>query len=339
MPSFGALAGLLLLCRAAAGAFADCDGPGELKPGSYSTVDFHSLTWNGAMFYALVPRGAGPLPLIIFMHGSTGQFGMYAHTPGAANNTSAGPGAGPLDIYASHGFVVLFPFVKSPEKDKSPFTTNTDGEYILKALELAKAAQSDASSPLKGAIDLTNVVSAGHSMGATCSIMAGKRSAAGVLRAVVTQHPGICGPFGPPPWPATWSESDLTALNAKTPLLFTTASNDGAFWPAPYTAKHELGCFTGSKVSGPAAFAQFSAEACAEDHASGQWPDAGHNCPFKPSVETPWVLRFAKLYAQLGGRADSRCHELIWGSGESSLRSSSALEHSVIVPPAVEVLV
>lgn len=338
MRSCAFLAALLLLfgLETAEATFDDCDGASELKPGAYSNVSFHSLAWAGAQFYALVPQSAGPLPLIVFMHGSTGQFEMYARSPGTGNNSAD---AGPLDIYASHGFVLLFPFVKDPEKDKSPLTTNTDGEYILKAIEFAKAAQSDSSSPLKGAIDLHNIISAGHSMGGTCSIMAGRRSDAGVLKAVVTQHPGICGPFGPPPWPATWMESDLAALSEKTPLLFTTATNDGAFWPKPYTAEHELGCFTNSKVHGPAAFAQFSAGACAEDHASSPFTDEGHNCPFKPSVETPWVLRFAKLYAQLGGRADSRCHELIWGSSEGSLRSSHSVEHSVIVAPTPEVLV
>ena len=66
--------------------------------------------------------------------------------------------------------------------------------------------------------------------------------------------------------------------NSKSPMLFTTATNDGAFWPAPHTAEHELGCFNKarageqsipprsfSKLSGPVAFVQVAAKACAED--------------------------------------------------------------------------
>jgi len=61
---------------------------------------------------------------------------------------------------------------------------------------------------------MENLVIAGHSMGATCSIMASSQAPKdGVkldnLKLVITQHPGICGPFGPPPWPSTWMESDL----------------------------------------------------------------------------------------------------------------------------------
>lgn len=324
----------LFLVAANATKWSDCDGPSEDKLGPYTSLDFHQLTWDGTIFKVLMPHTTnGPWPLAIFMHGSTGQFEMYAAPVDIAKNLSAG--LKPLNLYASHGFAVIFPYVKSPDEDKSPFTTNTDGEFIIKALEFARVAQSDNGSPLKGAVDLQNVVSIGHSMGGTCSIMAGKRLPAGDLKGVVTQHPGICGPFGPPPWPATWMESDLAEVSRKTPILFTTATNDGAFWPAPATAKHELGCFQGAQVKGPAAFAQFSEKACAEDSKSLPWTDAGHNCPFKPDVESPWVLRFLKLYAQLGGDSNSRCHSMLWGSDSDSLRNSSMVEHAVVVVPAV----
>jgi len=36
---------------------------------------------------------------------------------------------------------------------------------------------------------------------------------------------------------------DLAEVMGKNPVLFTTATNDGAFWPAPYTAKFEHGCY------------------------------------------------------------------------------------------------
>ena len=37
--------------------------------------------------------------------------------------------------------------------------------------------------------------------------------------------------------------ADLAEVMEKNPVLFTTATNDGAFWPAPYTAKFEKGCY------------------------------------------------------------------------------------------------
>merc|ERR1719361_126280 len=101
-------------------------------------------------------------------------------------------------------------------------------------------------------------------MGATCSIAAAATLPAGTLEVQITQHPGICGPFSPPPLPSTWMPSDLLNANHKHPILFTTATNDGAFWPAPYTAEHEMGCFNKSDLPGPAAFAQFNADVCNE---------------------------------------------------------------------------
>jgi dienelactone hydrolase len=222
-----------------------------------------------------------------FMHGSTGQWEMYNDN---------------LNHFASHGFAVLFPFIKSPQKDKNPLTTNTDGKYLLKAIEFARAANADPTSPLYGIVDMDNIVIAGHSMGATCSIMASKTLPKGV-KASIAQHPGICGPFGPPPSPDTWLKKDLNTLTANLPMLFTTATNDGAFWPAPQTAKHEYGCFeAGVNENAQAAFVQFSADACKEDDDRKPFPDGGHNCPLKKidagRPEMWWVLTMLKLYGQ-----------------------------------------
>ena len=240
-----------------------------------------------------------------------------------------------LHVYASHGFVVLFPYIKSPNGDKNPLTTNTNGEYLLHAIDYARAVATNASydSPLLGRIDTENMVVAGHSMGATCSIMAGKRLPEGSVKLVVTQHPGICGPFGPPPWPATWLKSDLEAVQKKFPVVFTTATNDGAFWPAPYTASHELGCFSGGAVNAaphPASFVQFSEKACAEDGAHKPFTDAGHNCPFKTDIETPWVLAALKLYAHLDGQKDSACWTSLYGNATSSLSNSPNVEKTLL---------
>lgn len=271
------------------------------------------------MYYGALPSNGtgGPYPLVVFMHGSTGQWEMYEEN---------------MLHYATHGFVVVFPFIKSPEGDKNPLTTNTNGEYIIKGVNMAKAEHSDPKSPLYGLVDVNNVAVAGHSMGATCSIMAGVRLPAGTAKVLITQHPGICGPFGPPPWPATWLKSDLGKANQKLPILFTTATNDGAFWPAPHTAEHELGCFKGG-FNGSAAFVQFSQAACTEDHKHSPFTDSGHNCPFKADVETPWVTRMLKLYLQQGGSPQSKCYDAIWGTSIGSLRNSSTVELSSIHPP------
>merc|ERR1711924_583107 len=130
--------------------------------------------------------------------------------------------------YASHGFVVVFPYIHSPAIDRLPITTNTNGEFILHGIEYAKAQTANASSPLHGRIDMSSIVVAGHSMGATCSIVAGTRLVGSdivdqsAIKVVITQHPGICGPFGPPPWPSTWLKSDLLKVAANFPMLFTT---------------------------------------------------------------------------------------------------------------------
>jgi len=158
----------------------------------------NSTSAEGHPIYGWIPpkdSADRKFPLIGFMHGSTGQWGMYRDN---------------LLHYASHGAVIVFPFVKSPEKDKNPFTTNTDGSILMQSIEYAKLANKDPMSPLFGMIDEDNIVIAGHSMGATDSIMASYKM--DPVKLTVTQHPGICGPFGPPPSPNTWMPSMLAEV-------------------------------------------------------------------------------------------------------------------------------
>merc|ERR1712083_655395 len=153
---------------------------------------------------------------------------------------------------------------------------------------------------------------------------------------------------GPPPCLGpgflcnTWMPKDLEAVTAKMPFLLTTATNDGAFWPAPKTAEHELGCFhkstDDSQSKDSTAFAQFSAAACADDGKGGRydrkWSDGGHDCPMNhESVETQWVLATAKLYAHVGGSASSKCYEMLWGEGADSLQKALTVEKVVVNPP------
>jgi dienelactone hydrolase len=303
--------------------YEDCADEVGDEIGPFGDPLFLNVTYQGTVLYVLHPASSGQFPVMVFMHGLHGEFHMYEDT---------------LRFYGSHGFVVIFPFIEGPEADKGT-VTNTDGTYVLKGIDFAMEANADQASPLHGALDLNNLALNGHSMGATCTIMAAKKSTT-IPKVAIAQHPGVCGPFGPPPWPDTWMESDMTAVRAKMPVVMTTATNDNAFWPAPQTASHELGCFTGTKNASAwgHSFFQFSADACTEDGARTPYNDGGHDCPLKvPSPETPVVFTALKLYAQLGGDETSRCFAKLWGADAGSLQKAGTVETAVVVAPGVSV--
>ncbi|EOD31899.1 hypothetical protein EMIHUDRAFT_253417 [Emiliania huxleyi CCMP1516] len=298
------LATLLAAAAAAATEWPDCspraDGHppfNSSRPGPFGSPVRLNATWMHRPIVVLHPTARRAFPLLVFMHGATAKIEMYLPV---------------LELYSSHGFVVAFPYIESPSGDTRPLTLNTNGEYILRALDYASAAASNASSPLHGRVDMGSVVLAGHSMGGTCAVMAGVRV------------------------PAAHEEHDLRTVSSRSPLLLTTATNDGAFWPAPLTAQHERGCFKGALGGGatgsqhPAFFVQFSTAACAEDGARRPFADAGHDCAFKAGVETPWVLSAMKLYAQQRGRASSRCASMLLGGGAGSLKADPLVELSLV---------
>jgi len=325
------LSACLLCCYAAD--WPDCsptaDGhyPHNGTAGPFGAVVKYTVMFQDHPIVIIYPNDttSAPYPAVAFMHGSTGQIEMYEKN---------------LINYASHGFVVAFPYVKNPKDDKFPLTTNTDGEFILHAIDYMNSASTNSSSPLSGIVDMSNIVLAGHSMGATCSIMASHRAPTdarvpkGSVKLTVTQHPGICGPFGPPPWPSTWLESDLGQVVTDFPTIFTTATNDGAFWPAPLTAKHELGCFNGTfkalNSSKPTAFIQFSKAACPKTGEVPPFDDSGHDCPFKSGVETPWVLTAMKLYTQQKGNMQSQCAKMLYGDQDGSLAQDAHVDQFFI---------
>ena len=123
---------LLTGYASAASAWKDCDPVADIENGPFGPMTFfNSTTTEGHPIYGWIPTRDSDdrkFPLIGFMHGSTGQWGMYVDN---------------LNHYASHGAVVVFPFVKSPEKDKNPFTTNTDGSILVQGIEYAKLANKD----------------------------------------------------------------------------------------------------------------------------------------------------------------------------------------------------
>jgi len=318
--------------------WADCsaqsDGfvPYNGTEGPYGPTLNYTAEWKGSPLVVIYPSKAtpAPAPLIVFMHGSTGDIKMYERN---------------LRTYVSYGFVVIFPYIKSPSQDHNPLTTNTDGEYILRGIEYANTTVlTNSSSPIFGKVDLSSIVISGHSMGASCSITGSLRTLhedggpdprvpKDSIKLVVTQHPGICGPFGPPPWPNTWLMSDLNKVVSSYPTLFTTATNDGAFWPAPHTAEHELGCFNGALPENgtyhPTTFVQFSATACDEDGDFPPWTDSGHDCPFKTGIESPWVLTAIKLYAHQGGSMSSQCAKMLYGQGADAMVHDTHVEKYV----------
>ena len=284
--------------------------------GPFSPVHRVNGSFDGSPLFALFPgvqNLPGKTPLLVFMHGTAAKWQMYG--PNLVN-------------YASHGFTVVFPYIKSPEADccQRPIPpTNTNGKFILNGIKWAKTvSQINHSHPLFERIDLGRIVIAGHSMGATCAIMAGAKLAvtsgvinASAIKLVSSQHPGICGPFGPPPYPSTWLKSDLVKVAQHFPILFTTAENDNAFWPAPQTAVHERGCFEkalGSESVNTtvvdATFVEFTTNACLQDGARLPYDDSGHHCPFKTGVETPWLLTFSKMFAQQEGKSAACAREI-----------------------------
>jgi hypothetical protein len=78
---------------------------------------------------------------------------------------------------------------------------------------------------------------------------------------------------------------------------------------------------------------EFSSDACVEDGAHPPWTDGGHDCPFKTAPEAPWVLTAFKLYGQHGGRLDSACAAMLWGTSNGSLARDEAVHRQLLYPP------
>lgn len=259
--------------------------------------------------------------------------------------------------YTSHGFVVVFPHIKSPGGDQKALTTDPMGGYTKKGFRFATAANADAASPLEGMLDLSNVVLAGHSMGGSATIMAAATLPEGSVKLAYAQHPGLCGPLGPPPCLvhggplcSTWLAEDVQAVSARMPFIMHTSSNDEAFDVlGSKTPAKELKCFEkstdGSDSKDSTIFAQFSSEVCQDDGQGGRpgrsWSNGGHDCPMlSASPETQWVLVAAKLYAQLDGDVSSQCHAMLWGDGFTSLQHDAAIEKNIVnVPLATDLTV
>lgn len=323
---------LLAFLQAAAAKPQDCDQVDVRGFGPFPMSQYNATDEDGKMLFVFHPPvESGPYPVMIFSHGATGEAAMYEDA---------------LQRYVSHGFAVFFPHIKGPKEDTSAFTLDPMGGFTKKGLNFATRANANESSPLHGKLDLSNIVLVGHSMGATSTIMAAHQLPAGSVKLAYAQHPGLCGPYGPPPClPGacnTWMPKDLTDVSSKVPVLLSTATNDGAFWPAPYTAPHELGCFKkgteGSATRNGTAFVQFSEAVCQDDGKGGRydrkWSTGGHDCPMRAgSPETVWVVVAAKLYGQLAGAPGSKCYAMLWGDEADSLKHDSNAEIVLVNSP------
>ena len=71
--------------------------------GPYGPVTNYTVMWEGHPMVVIQPTkppADTPLPLVVFMHSSTGRLSFYDMN---------------LRNYASHGFVVVFPYIKNPK--------------------------------------------------------------------------------------------------------------------------------------------------------------------------------------------------------------------------------
>ena len=76
---------------------ADAHVPYNGTLGPFAPVATQTIIFQGHPIVLIAPQAVGPFPLMVFMHGSTGQIGMYQKN---------------LANYASHGFLVAFPYIK-----------------------------------------------------------------------------------------------------------------------------------------------------------------------------------------------------------------------------------
>ena len=113
----------------------DCDPASDINDGPYAPARYFSTTWEDTIFFGYSPTpiaSVDQFPIIAFMHNSAGEWAMYSDI---------------LEHYATHGFIVIFPHIKSPDKDKHPSVTDTKGDYLLKAVDFARAANADSKYP------------------------------------------------------------------------------------------------------------------------------------------------------------------------------------------------
>lgn len=333
-----------LFCAIFAGSvqgWKDCDVLPVDAKGGYATEFNKTYIYQGHPVYLQYPTARPPTgskwPIVIFMHGMTLSWEWYSRH---------------VEYWASHGFVVAFPFVKSEDKDDSVIpVTETDATSIHAAYGLLKGLSNGSiASPvgLTGdAIDVGNVGLAGHSMGGENVIRAAAQVnipkgylpfPQGVVKLAFAQHPSLC--TFPPPYPYTISKAEINNASLNSDLFLFTAENDRAFnVPVlPATPETEYNCW--KAASGPAIFASVKKVVC-ESYPSCKDMSDPHGCTLKtgfvgnghmcacdaPGLETwtspelKWVTAALRLYLHFQNMSSSACGALVWGDGPMSLAS------------------
>jgi len=314
----------------------DCTAKPPELDGSFEST-FWAAQPNKTQFYVQyptspLPQGPKGWPIVIFMHAL--NLGWEWYQP-------------QIERWASHGIVVVFPFIKSQSQDDTvyPIVSDSTGKWLQKGLGFVRdmASGTLAMPPgLQGSLDLANVAFAGHNMGAVSALRIAASSPEGTVKLVIAQHPFPCD-IGPPPPPYTITSDEIKKAGDKAGLILFTSEDDTAFGPASWTPGREKKCF--GAAAGNAIFASFSSAACdaypdcsklpamgpfgkldckGKVHAVGK----GHFCPCSaPGVPTwvspqqQWLTVALRAYLHYGLDTNSACYDLLYGSGPKSLSS------------------
>lgn len=150
--------------------------------------------------YGLFPHYEGPFPILAFMHGDACGWEMYQKM---------------LEHYASHGFIVVFPFISSPKADWHHYVTELDGTVLMKSVQWALEQNETEGSPLYGKVDPDTIIYSGHSMGGYGSIEASHTEIDNeAVKLTLSFHPGGC------------DHNKYAEVAKKHPVVLTMSSND-----------------------------------------------------------------------------------------------------------------
>jgi len=321
-----------------ASGWADCDAnPSELD-GAFEH-QFWATQPNKTQFYvqyptSSLPQGPKGWPVVIFMHAL--NLGWEWYQP-------------QIERWASHGMVVVFPFIKSQTQDDTvyPIVSDSTGKWLQKGLDFVRdmASGTLAMPPgLQGSLDLANVAFVGHNMGAVSALRIAASSPTGTVQLVIAQHPFPCD-IGPPPPPYTITTNEIKQAGDKAGLILFTSEDDTAFGPASWTPGREKRCFTAA--TGNAVFASFTAAACDAYPDCSEFPTQGpfgkidckgkvhavgkgHFCPCSApgvqkwvSPQQQWLTVSLRAYLHHDLDTHSTCYDLLYGSGPKSLSSNA----------------
>jgi len=335
MKRFLALAGALLPLALG---WQDCDVLAPDAAGPFKTTLLKNLTSKGHAVYLQYPSEQPPAgskgwPAVVFMHGMTLGWEWYERH---------------VAQWASHGFAVAVPFVKSVEADDGLLpVTETDSTSIYAAAALLKgladdSVQGPADMPAK--VDFASIGLVGHSMGGedTMRAAAGLRVPegmeplpSGAVKVAIAQHPSLC--TFPPPHPYSITKEEIDAASRNATLLLFTAENDRAFLPGTPSVEHS--CWEAAK--GPAMFASFKKTVC-ETYPPCENMSSAHGCTLKvdfvgvghmcacdapgldtwTSPELKWVTAALRSHLHHGNSASSYCSKLLVGDMPGSFKNS-----------------